>query len=521
MLNESKYNQIDALYKYVCLYKHRINRIELETVLKSSPSYPSLLSIYRSLEFCKISTNVVRAKCENLYTLNRPCLIHIEDCNSEYFLLIKYCNEKHITYYDTHKSKYIKLESEVVLSKWDGILIYTEHEERRTIKGLFTIIAVLFTFLSCLHWNSLLISINLWGLFFSVSLLLHENGIRTSIVEGVCKIGETFDCNKVTQSRASKIFGIPLSVLGNLYFFSIVLFLLIAFVSGNTLMEIINHLQMINIGCLPIVGYSVIKQYQLKTWCLLCLSIIGLLLFEIIILSVQDCSFFISSRLVVLHLLCIVISGLFVLLLQQELILYRQHVSLHIKDLRIKRNPATLYMLFKNAKVLDQADSSYISLGNTEASIVITTWISPFCKHCSEVVRDMLKLYYQHKTKVEWRIYIPEHVSYKWGEKPIQRTFIQWYKKDKQKFLESLKCWFIDKKLLSINTTDKLIYDDVGDNSEKQSRFTKKMGIKSYPTCFINGLEIPSDYTIKDIYYMIDDEESWTILRKIANKQDD
>lgn len=44
--------------------------------------------------------------------------------------------------------------------------------------------------------------------------------------------------------------------------------------------------------------------------------------------------------------------------------------------------------------------------------------------------------------------------------------------------------------------------------------FTNEMKINSYPKCFINGLELPSVYTTKDIFYMIHDEEIWTSLNK-------
>lgn len=519
MRGESTYNQVDALYKYACLYKHQIDRIEFETILKSSPFYPSLLSIYRSLEFCDVRTNVVRAKREDLYTLGRPCLLHIKELDSEYFLLTKCCNDKCIIYYDTHNSKYVESESKEQLSKWDGILIYTEQKEYYSKRSILTILAVLSTFLSCFHWDSFLLSANLWGLFLAYQLFLFENGIKTSLVDGVCRIGKSFDCNKVTHSKAARITGIPLSVLGSLYFSSIVLFLLISRLNGTIQTEIIGHLQMINIGCIPILGYSITKQYQLRTWCIICISIVSIILIETIVLIGGGYRSFYSLQLIILHLLCIVTSGLFIQLLLKTIAIYREYIYLHVQDLKIKRNPTTQQVLFKNAQILNQYDTSYISLGNALAPMVITTWISPFCSHCSELVKDMLKLYSQHKEDLEWRIYIPGKQSSDWNNNLIQHTLIAWYNNDKTLFIKALKEWFIHKRLLPIKTKDKQIPEQVRRNLEKQSRFTNEIGITSYPKIFINGLELPSVYTIKDIFYMIYDEESWKMLNKTRNNE--
>lgn len=274
---------------------------------------------------------------------------------------------------------------------------------------------------------------------------------------------------------------------------------------------------MTNIGCLPILVYSVTKQYQLKTWCIICISIVAIILIETTVLIGRGYIFSYSSQLIILHLLCTAISGLFIQLLLKTLDIYREYISLRVQDLRIKRNPTAQQVLFKNTQILEQHDSSYISLGNPQAPMVITTWISPYCSHCSELVKDMLKLYSQHKEDVEWRIYIPGKEPSDWNNNPIQHTLIAWYNNDKTLFLKALKEWFIHKKLLLIKNKDIQFPEQVRRNLKEQSKFTKETGITSYPKCFINGLELPSVYTIKDIFYMIYDEESWEILNKTRN----
>lgn len=517
MKRKTSYNQLDALYKYVCLYQRKCNRMELETVLKSSPSYPSLLSIYHSLEFCDVHPVVVRAKPENLYGLKRPSLMHIKDAVSEYFLLVECCDKEHIICYDTHKSKYVKRKSETLLPKWDGIMIYTEQQEYRSQRKLFWILTVLMTVVSWFNWTSFLLSTNLWGLSISSLLLLNEYGIGTSVTEGVCKIGQSFDCNKVTLSKASRIIGIPLSVWGCLYFLSITLFLLMSGLGGAVQTDVVNYVQIVGLGCLPILVYSVIKQYQMRTWCILCLSIIAILSFETILLVGWNEHFAYSfiAQLAMLHLLGIGIAGIFLSLLVKGLRLYKEYTSLRVHDLKIKRNPEILQLLFKNAKVLNRFDSSYISLGNPQASVVITTWLSPYCVHCSKLVKDMLDLYSRHDKNIEWRIYISGYASGEREKNRIQHTLMTWYMKDKLLFLNALNRWFIHKELIPTEDSNILFSDETEHHLEKQILFTRKMNINSYPKCFINGLELPSVYTIKDIFYMVHDEEIWKNLIKV------
>ena len=511
----SAYNQIDTLYKYISLYKHKVDKIELDTVFKSSPSYPSLLSIYRSLNFYGMYPNVVRTKHENLYKLNRPCLLHIKH-DSEFFLLIKCSNKISTIYYDPNKSRYTKQNTDTLLAQWDGIVIYTEQEEQPSMKKMHWILAILITIVSCFHWDSFLLSINLWGLILAFLLLFHEYGIQTSIVEGVCKAGDSFDCNKVTQSKASRIIGIPLSVWGCLYFFSIILFLLVSRCTGVTQAEVADYIRIICLGGLPILAYSVIKQTQLKVWCILCLSIGTILLSESVILILWNNTFdyFITKQTVVLHLFSIAFAGIFISLLIKVLELHKKYVSLRMRYVTLKRKPAIIQQLFRNVKVLDKADDSYLSLGNSQASIVITTWISPYCSHCEKLVKDLLKLHERHCENFEWRIYLSGNASGEREKNRVQHSLMTWYMKDKLLFLKALTIWFNHKELVPTKNSDIQFSDEIKHHLEKQIKFTEKMNISSYPKCFVNDLELPSVYTIKDISYMIHDEEIWTCLNK-------
>lgn len=66
----SKSNLTDMLYRYSKLYKTEIHKEEIQILLESSPIYPSMLSLYRTLHALEIECSVVRTKIE--YILNAP-----------------------------------------------------------------------------------------------------------------------------------------------------------------------------------------------------------------------------------------------------------------------------------------------------------------------------------------------------------------------------------------------------------------------------------------------------------------
>lgn len=66
----SKSNLTDMLYRYSKLYKTEIHKEEIQILLESSPIYPSMLCLYRTLHALEIECSVVRTKIE--YILNVP-----------------------------------------------------------------------------------------------------------------------------------------------------------------------------------------------------------------------------------------------------------------------------------------------------------------------------------------------------------------------------------------------------------------------------------------------------------------
>lgn len=114
--------------------------------------------------------------------------------------------------------------------------------------------------------------------FFLITLNIHKN---KSILSSICNIKDVFDCNSVTDSRASNIGGIPWSVIGFTYFLSGCIMLSLYDLNNS---QTISTLVILNFLSVPYVLFSVYYQWKIvRKWCLLCLFVQFFLIAELFI----------------------------------------------------------------------------------------------------------------------------------------------------------------------------------------------------------------------------------------------
>lgn len=205
--NEKKYDLVETLLRFCDLYKKGTKKDKMRTVVESSPFYPSLLSVYRSLQYFGLNCNVVRIDMPGLLSLHRPVLLHIKEDESEEIILAKEIDKDRITYYDSSKQHFYRTSSKEFIGKWDGIAIYASQQKYRTKWGrewLLLPVLLIMTILSFQNLAYLLFTLNSLGLYVSSVLLLHEKGISSILVNNVCKINKNFDCDAVVKSNQQK-----------------------------------------------------------------------------------------------------------------------------------------------------------------------------------------------------------------------------------------------------------------------------------------------------------------------------
>lgn len=119
---------------------------------------------------------------------------------------------------------------------------------------------------------SLLIAVDMAGLYMSYLLILKQLHFESAAADRVCGVIQTHGCNKVLDDKASSFFGIfHWSEVGATYF-SVSLITLLLFPA------LAPQLALINLCALPFTLWSVWYQhFRVHAWCTMCLSVQALL----------------------------------------------------------------------------------------------------------------------------------------------------------------------------------------------------------------------------------------------------
>ena len=120
--------------------------------------------------------------------------------------------------------------------------------------GLIAILAYIYNIYYTSLCISLLLTINLAGLYIGWLLLLKQMRIQSRYADKICSLFKQKDCNNVLESKAAKLFGIiSLSEIGFGYFSANVLLLLFFPAS-------LSAIALLNILTLPFTLWSVWYQ---------------------------------------------------------------------------------------------------------------------------------------------------------------------------------------------------------------------------------------------------------------------
>lgn len=490
----------------------------MRTVVESSPFYPSLLSVYRSLQYCGLDCNVVRTDMPGLLSLHRPVLLHIKREQSEEIILAKEIDKDMMVYYNSAKHHFYRISSEEWLDKWDGIVVYSSQQIHRTKwKKEWLLLPVLLTMavFSFQNLTYLLFALNLLGLYVSSVLLLHEEGIPSILVDNVCKIGKNFDCDTVVKSKSAKIGLISLAELGCACFSSILLLVFAVHVIHLLPCgDIIEYLSFFNLLCCPFLLYSIVCQWHLKKWCFLCLSISLIIGCETVLLFCLHHGWSIPLQILELHTFLIFLVGICLFAIQKYIRQKEVCQDLQTEMLKIKRKPNVFSVLTEQSPSILIQDNSYLIVGRKDAPITITTWISPLCAHCGGLIADMISIYKVHQDKFQWHIYLKSKRPVERVENEVQLFLISLYLKDAQHFSEVLEYWYSHPDRSFFKAYPITVTEEAVSLFEKQAAFTEEMKIKGYPSVFINEVQLPKEYSLTDLPYILYDKEIVEILSK-------
>ena len=371
---------------------------------------------------------------------------------------------------------------------------------------------------------SLLLLVNLTGIYICYLLVLKQLHIESRYAYKICTLFSQSDCNNVLESDAAKLFGVfGWSEIGMGYFVANTIILL--FLPHQLLYSAI-----VNILALPYTVWSIwYQKVKARHWCPLCL-IVQILLWTIFLINLifgyiniplwrgqgeLEVSIFIYQLIFVG---CIYVIPIFTL----NLLLPKLSEGNQVDRLRqainsLKANDELFKTLLLQQPFYEVSRSdTQILFGNPDAKLIITILTNPFCNPCAKMHVRVEKLLKETKGNIciqyifssfnedlnyANRYMIAAYFDSLFFEKetiPLRRgqedaawqLFSDWFTKGK-----ALKEAFFEK--LQLNISNPAIEEEF----QKHVAWKEKTQLRATPTILINGYKLPENYKIEDLQF--------------------
>ncbi|WP_293738810.1 vitamin K epoxide reductase family protein [uncultured Parabacteroides sp.] len=299
----------------------------------------------------------------------------------------------------------VQVGEHIAESKWKGVGKYIGI-------GIAGITILLFEFLhiqydprNILYWNYLLF-LTLIGLWISYCIVKIEHNQEDGFVQRVCAKS---NCHRVLHSKAANpVKGISMGDLGVIFFMMSLLFLLFD-LNVKSIESVYSCLAICSFMTLPYTLFSICYQrFVVKSWCLFCLSVIGLFWLEAIggILRFLHKPFCFDTIVIVSAILFLLISVSFCLMLRWGIVKSvqnansRQFIYLIKRDIELFRT--VLGMKEKLLSISLDINFPILANGNEEHEILLV--LSPSCPSCVQVYQQALAVSHTYPDLAKIRV---------------------------------------------------------------------------------------------------------------------
>lgn len=278
-----------------------VSETSLHDELELHPYFPSFDSARDALAHWGVSAQGLRVEPSLLPQLPVPFLVRQDERD---FTAVLDVDESHVTLSEGASGSRRLPISDLALA-WDGTALLVETTERagdreyetarraerrdrfrRVAVWVGCALAVLAAgVLAAGSATSSLQAAGLWslrmlGLVASGLLVTHYLSKGASLLRRVCDAGRGAGCAEVLDSPAAKPLGVPLADVGVVYFATGLLALFVGSMGGIA-SEVVALQGWLAAAALPMVGFSLVYQARvLKTWCMLCVGVQGVLLLD-------------------------------------------------------------------------------------------------------------------------------------------------------------------------------------------------------------------------------------------------
>jgi len=499
----------------------------IDDCILSHPYHPSLLCISDTLEKYGVESLALKVDEAKLVELPLPCIVQISDSGGLFRVLTGFSGDKAVYVGDSGKS--IKLPKEEFLRRWTGVCLLAETNEstgepgiekrlqEKSIRDILTwgtVSLLLITMVTVIAKSPTMEGsfaffvgayalLKVVGLAMGAMLLWYEVDKYNPTLQSFCSGGEKVNCDSVLNSKYSKIFNgqLSLGLIGFAYFFGTLSFLLFTGFSKTSLVT----LAYLSFGAVPFILLSAYYQGMvIKQWCRFCVIVQGILVSEILVvlfgkLFKGTVSFSEFPLLITLLLLPVLGWKLLKPLLEKE-----KETNLYKRGLKkIKNNPDVLHgLLSKTRKITTNSEGLGISFTNKNAKYNVLKVCNPYCGPCAGV-HPLLEELYQ-KEKINLKIIFTASINEDDKKtKPVRHFMAIDSKGDKTKTQEALDDWYLsDEKNYETFASRYQVNGELEAQDEKieaMRQWCSPEKITHTPTIFINGHELPREYSVEDL----------------------
>lgn len=536
MTNSYNSKLSNVVYEYLKLLKIPVTKKGINSHLNQHYHYPSLLSLTDILNKYKVSNAAYHLEERHLDELEAPFItICINLPTGKDFILVTKITATTITYKTDYTKEKTCLRKEFLLDWKNAVLIakkendsiepkYLENrkleqkvsQKANLLKLTFTLflLSAIFSFFfnldrTQLFYASPLLVTKLIGSTIAIILLIYEIDKSNSFIKDLCTGGKQTNCDAVLNSKAAGFAGIKWSEAGFFYFASTLLFFLypgLAFSSKIPLLTISA------LAVSPYMLFSIYYQYKIiKQWCKLCLITQGVLLLEAIwaAISITKNTFslpqILSQEVIIPLILSILTPILLWYFLKSIFQKAKDSDEYHNAFKRLLYNPEIFNQLLRTQKKISEGwENIGITLGNKDAENTIIKVCNPYCGPCARAhpkLEELIKQNSDFKLKIIFNN--TNHVN-DIGNKPIrhllsiasqnnlihtQKAVDDWYNAPKRDYdLFAAKYPKDESELQQHN-----------DKIDEMRNWCINTGITFTPTIFINGNQLPDNYSIDEL----------------------
>jgi hypothetical protein len=525
-------NVIEVVCRTLSVYQVKVRKATVIRYLQPHPDYPTLKSVCDLFKYIHLDYYPLKVEEKELLGLSKPFIAHSNEGGGKILLIYKVSKQR-IVYADSCRGRNV-VSTKSFLELWSGVVILLEPTEKSGEKDYkdnkrdelsknaivpFVFFLFLFTCLYGLVLNIaeneipsgkfiILILIKFTGVIISLLLFISELDIHNTLTDKLCHVSTNVNCNAVTRSGASKIFGvIGWADIGVAYFCS---GLLLLFNLSYT--EVIPLLSIFAVAAVPYPIFSVLYQgLKVRKWCPLCLSVQALLISEFILLVNSVSVEMITIRAIGMTL---IIFGIVLVIICLIKVLYtsnKEAESLHLRLAKVKRDPLIFSSQLKRSRKKEIPVSKYsLIVGDKESRICISVFLSFYCTYCAKMYKSVMALI-DNGVKIRIRLIFgapTDELSKRMtviicsfleqGQTMlIARLIEEWYVTDQKQRERTLYQDHIFKE-------NKFVSEFILFNSE----LFKANKIHGVPAAFVNGYPLPHIYDLEDLKLFAEEIES-------------